>query len=138
MRLQSVRDQFFLCVFNHIRFFLELQSSMRVMLHNSLGQLFCIASIPPKPCVLTSQRLFETPMVINPEFSFAVCFPELAVRDQKVISKHQLSILLCTCRKNSNGSRACTDAECIVVKQVCQTCKISHNSRQKMKRTRAP
>ena len=39
---------------------------------------------------------------------------------------------------NTKGGRVYTDAECIVVKQVCQTCKISPNSRKTMKRTRAP
>ena len=63
------------------------------MLHNSLGQLIFFASIPSKPCVPTSQRLFETPMVVNPEFSFAVCFSELAVRDQKVISYKNINYL---------------------------------------------
>ena len=66
---------------------------MQVMLHNSLGQLICFAFIPSKPCLRTSQRLFETPMVINPEFSFIICFPELAVRDHKVISYKNINYL---------------------------------------------
>ena len=32
-------------------------------------------------------------MVVNPEFSFAVCFSELAVRDQKVISFKSINYL---------------------------------------------
>ena len=63
------------------------------MLHTSLTQLIFFASIPSKPCASTSQRLFVTPMVVNPEFSFAVCFSELAVRDQKVISYKNINYL---------------------------------------------
>ena len=35
-------------------------------------------------------------MVVNPEFSFAVCFSELAVRDQKVISFESINYLYCS------------------------------------------